>query len=72
MARAWAARPRIGDRKAWSERARAGLDGLVRSALQGRGGMPPSGGLAGLKEAELRAAIAYMLQKSGSDATTNP
>lgn len=64
--------PRIGDRKAWSERAQAGLDGLVRSALKGRGGMPPSGGLAGLKEAELRAAIAYMLQKSGSDGTQNP
>ena len=61
--------PRIGDRKAWSSRAESGLEGLVRSALRGRGGMPPSGGLAGLKETELRAAIDYMLRKS--DAARN-
>jgi cytochrome c5 len=58
--------PKIGDRKAWGARAQSGLDGLVRSATQGRGAMPPSGGLAELKESELRAAIAYMLQKSGA------
>jgi cytochrome c5 len=57
--------PKIGDAKAWGARARAGLEGLVRSALRGRGAMPPSGGLADLSEPELRAAVAYMLGRSG-------
>ena len=39
--------PKIGDRKAWSDRAQAGgVDRLVFSASRGRGAMPPSGGLA--------------------------
>ena len=58
--------PKIGDNKAWGKRASNGIDPLVRSALNGRNGMPPSGGLAGLTEAELRAAIRYMLDKSGA------
>ncbi|HET7729542.1 MAG TPA: c-type cytochrome [Usitatibacter sp.] len=58
--------PRIGDREAWDKRRGAGFESLVRSALDGRGAMPPNGGLADLSEAELRAAIAYMLQKSGA------
>ena len=60
--------PKVGDRKAWGARAQAGLDNLVRSAIRGRGAMPPSGGLSDLTEAELRAAIAYMLRQSGVDA----
>lgn len=60
--------PRLGDRKAWDGRARAGLDNLVRSAIRGRGAMPPSGGLADLTEAELRSAIEYMLRRSGVEA----
>ena len=59
--------PRIGDRTAWNSRAKVGLDALVRSAARGRGAMPPSGGLADLTEPELRAAIAYMLRRSGVD-----
>ena len=58
--------PRIGDRKAWGTRAHdGGLERLVFSASRGRGAMPPSGGLADLSEPELRAAIVYMLKRSG-------
>ena len=57
--------PRIGDQKAWSARANDGVARLVHSASRGRGAMPPSGGLADLSEPELRAAIVYMLQRSG-------
>ena len=60
--------PRIGDGKAWGQRAsaRAGLDGLMQSAQKGRGAMPPRGGLSDLSDAELREAIQYMLSKSQS------
>jgi cytochrome c5 len=57
--------PKIGDGKAWGKRANGGIELLVRSAANGRDGMPPSGGMAGLSETELRAAIRYMLDKSG-------
>lgn len=56
--------PRIGDAKAWNKRASNGIDRLVVSASMGRNGMPPSGGMPGLSEAELRGAIRYMLEKS--------
>ncbi len=58
--------PRIGDGNAWKPRAAAGFDRLLRSALEGRNAMPPNGGLASLSENELRAAIRYMLEKSGA------
>jgi cytochrome c5 len=58
--------PRIGDRAAWTQRLRLGIDPLVRSASRGRGGMPqrggmsPCGGLASVTDEEIRRAIIYM------------
>jgi cytochrome c5 len=52
--------PRIGSSRDWRPRLRAGLDGLLRSASQGKGAMPARGGVPDLTDAELRAAIAYM------------
>jgi cytochrome c5 len=56
--------PRIGDRAAWIDRAKTGLDGLVRSAIRGHGSMPSRGGLADLTDPETRAAVTYMVEKS--------
>ncbi|HEX6136803.1 MAG TPA: c-type cytochrome [Casimicrobiaceae bacterium] len=53
--------PRIGDRAAWIPRLKQGFDVLVRSAINGHGGMPPRGGMANLTDPEIRAAIGYML-----------
>jgi cytochrome c5 len=53
--------PRIGDQKAWTERARQGFDGLVQSAIHGHGEMQARGGMADLSDAEVRDAVAYML-----------
>ena len=36
--------PQIGDRAAWTPRLKNGLDDLVRSAINGHGGMPARGG----------------------------
>lgn len=52
--------PKIGDRAAWIPRLKPGLDVVVRSAINGHGGMPARGGMANLTDAELRSAIVYM------------
>ena len=52
--------PKIGDRAAWIPRLKQGVDSLVRSVINGHGGMPPRGGMANLTDAELRSAIVYM------------
>jgi cytochrome c5 len=64
--------PRIGDRPPWNKRLSSGLDGLVRSAIAGKGGMPPRGGLGDLSDAELRAAVAHMLHASGAAGGEDP
>ncbi|MGH8457024.1 MAG: c-type cytochrome [Stenotrophobium sp.] len=59
--------PKIGDASAWQARLkRAGsVDKLVDSAAHGRGNMPPRGGQSKLTDQDLKAAIQYMLSKSG-------
>lgn len=59
--------PKIGDAAAWQARLddNKGLDGLTASAIAGKGMMPPRGGAATLSDAEVHAAIAHMLEKSG-------
>ena len=56
--------PKIGDKAAWDKRLQAngGMDGLVKSSITGKGAMPPRGGNAGLSDAEVRAAIEFMMQ----------
>jgi cytochrome c5 len=56
--------PALGDNKAWVARAKTGYDGLVQSALRGHGGMPARGGMASLNDAEVRSAVAYMVETS--------
>jgi cytochrome c5 len=56
--------PRIGDPDAWIPRLKPGFDGLVRSAVNGHGAMQPRGGMANLTDAEMRSAVAYMVDQS--------
>lgn len=51
--------PKAGDKAAWTPRLKAngGIDGLVASAIKGKGSMPPRGGDADVSDAELKAAI---------------
>jgi len=56
--------PRIGERMEWAPRLSHGLDALVRSAINGHGGMPARGGMIDLTDAELRKAIVYMYSKN--------
>ena len=64
--------PRIGDRAAWLPRLKLGLDSLIRSAINGHGGMPPRGGAADLTDPEIRSAVVYMFNVGTVSATTVP
>jgi len=57
--------PKVGDKAAWEPRLAQGMDTLMSTALKGKGAMPPKGGHANLSDAEIKAAIEYMLGKSG-------
>ena len=52
--------PKIGDRDAWTQRLKKGLDTTVREAIRGHGGMPARGDKADLTDREVRNAILYM------------
>lgn len=55
--------PKIGDQDAWIPRLKPGLDVVVRSAINGHGGMPARGGMANLTDSELRSAVIYMFNQ---------
>lgn len=52
--------PKFGDKAAWAPRVGTGLDGLTATVIKGKGAMPPKGGTAA-SEAEIKAAVQYML-----------
>lgn len=52
--------PKFGDKAAWEPRIKTGLDALTASAVKGKGAMPPKGGSAA-SEADIRAAVEYMV-----------
>lgn len=56
--------PKLGDKAAWAPRVKTGLDALLKSALGGKGAMPPKGGNSALSDAELKAAIEFMVGQS--------
>jgi len=56
--------PKTGDGAAWQARLGVGIEGLVSSAINGKGAMPPKGGSA-YSEEQLRSVIEYILAESG-------
>jgi cytochrome c5 len=57
--------PKIGDKKAWADRAAKGLSGLSKNALAGIRQMPAHGGNMKLTDIEVERAITYMVNQSG-------
>jgi cytochrome c5 len=53
--------PKYGDKAAWAPRIKAGTAALYNSALHGKGAMPPKGGNPGLSDADVKAAVDYMV-----------
>lgn len=58
--------PKTGDSAAWAPRLGAGLDGLTKSAVAGKGAMPPRGGNPDISDLELARAIVFMANQSGA------
>jgi cytochrome c5 len=56
--------PKTGDNAVWGDRMANGIDGLLSSAIAGKGAMPPKGGSA-YSDDQLRSVIEYMLAESG-------
>ncbi|WP_332816186.1 c-type cytochrome [Ramlibacter sp.] len=52
--------PKLGDKAAWAPRLAQGMDTLMQSAIKGKGAMPPRGG-SSASDADLRAAVEYMV-----------
>ena len=53
--------PKLVDKAAWEPRMKEGTDALVAAVVKGKGTMPPKGGNASLSEADIRAAVEYMV-----------
>jgi cytochrome c5 len=53
--------PKAGDKGAWAARLKAGINALYQTSLKGKGAMPPKGGNTTLSDADVRAAVDYMV-----------
>ena len=56
--------PKFGDKAAWAPRIKTGLPTLYNAALHGMGIMPPKGGNPALSDADVKAAVDYMVAAS--------
>ncbi len=56
--------PKVGDKAAWAPRIQQGIDALVATAIKGKNAMPPRGTAASASDAEIRAAVEYMVAQS--------
>jgi len=53
--------PKFGDKTAWAPRIKTGMDALYTTAIKGKGVMPPKGGNVALSDADVKAAVDYMV-----------
>jgi cytochrome c5 len=56
--------PKLGDKAAWAPRIAQGMDALHNSALKGKNAMPPKGGNTALSDADVSAAVDFMVSQS--------
>jgi cytochrome c5 len=53
--------PKAGDKTAWAPRLKSGIDALYNSSLKGKNAMPPKGGNLSLSDADVKAAVDYLV-----------
>ncbi|MFV1997455.1 MAG: cytochrome c5 family protein [Acidiferrobacterales bacterium] len=56
--------PKLGDKAAWAPRIAKGNAALYKTAIEGKGSMPPKGGRADMSDDVIKAAVDYMISKS--------
>jgi cytochrome c5 len=56
--------PKMGDKAAWKPRIAQGAAKLYESALKGKGAMPPKGGATSTSDADIKAAVDYLIAQS--------
>ncbi len=56
--------PILGNKAAWAPRIATGIDALTASVKSGKGAMPPKGTCMECSDAELKAAVEYMVSQS--------
>ena len=53
--------PKLGDKAAWAPRIKTGINALYTSALKGKAAMPAKGGNTALSDADVKAAVDYLV-----------
>lgn len=56
--------PMLGDKQAWSNHMKKGLEHMVENAVNGVGQMPPKGGNMSLSTSDVKAAVEYIVEQS--------
>ncbi|HSX94664.1 MAG TPA: c-type cytochrome [Hydrogenophaga sp.] len=56
--------PKTGDKAAWAPRIAQGVEALTASAIKGKGAMPPKGGAMSASDAEIKAAVQYLIDRA--------
>lgn len=56
--------PKTGDAAAWAPRIARGMDALYATAINGKGAMPAKGGNPSLSDADVKAAVDYLVAQS--------
>lgn len=59
------AAPKMGSKPLWAKRVAQGKETVYDHAINGIRGMPPRGGFANLTDEEVKAAVDYMVGRSG-------
>lgn len=55
--------PKLGDKAAWAPRIATGKPALYNSVLKGKGAMPPKGTAMSATDADIKAAVDYMVSQ---------
>ena len=55
--------PKLADKAAWAPLIKEGAGALVASTIKGKGAMPARAGHADLSDADIKAAVAYMVSQ---------
>jgi cytochrome c5 len=53
--------PKTGDKAAWAPRLKTGMEALYASSIKGKNAMPPKGGNLSLSDADVKAAVDFMV-----------